>query len=77
MVFQSFNLFAHMSILQNVTLGPVAVSYTHLVRSSRSMMLRRAWRLESGVRPMCAPSATPPCAARFGSSSPCIASKAF
>ena len=25
MVFQSFNLFAHMSILQNVTLGPVEV----------------------------------------------------
>ena len=25
MVFQSFNLFAHMSILQNVTLGPIAV----------------------------------------------------
>ena len=25
MVFQSFNLFAHMSILQNVTLGPIEV----------------------------------------------------
>ena len=25
MVFQSFNLFAHMSILQNITLGPIEV----------------------------------------------------
>ena len=30
-VFQAFNLFPHMSVLENVTLGPrKAVSYTHL-----------------------------------------------
>jgi glutamate transport system ATP-binding protein len=40
MVFQSFNLFAHKTILQNVTLGPVKVR-----RKSRSEAERRAMEL--------------------------------
>ena len=30
MVFQQFNLFPHLSILDNCTLAPISVSYTHL-----------------------------------------------
>ena len=30
MVFQQFNLFPHLSVLENLTLGPITVSYTHL-----------------------------------------------
>ncbi|MBB6170800.1 glutamate transport system ATP-binding protein [Nocardiopsis mwathae] len=40
MVFQSFNLFAHKTVLQNVTLGPVKVR-----RQNRAEAEKRAWEL--------------------------------
>lgn len=40
MVFQSFNLFAHMTILENVTLGPIKVR-----GMSKSKAEERAWEL--------------------------------
>ena len=43
MVFQSFNLFAHKSILQNVTMGPIEVLHTPKARAEEEAMelLRR------------------------------------
>ena len=38
MVFQSFNLFAHKTIRENVTLGPIKV------RGLKKKRRRRAWR---------------------------------
>ncbi len=40
MVFQSFNLFAHMTILENVTLGPIKVR-----KMSKRQAEERAWEL--------------------------------
>lgn len=40
MVFQSFNLFAHMTILENVTLGPIKVR-----KMSKAQAEERAWEL--------------------------------
>ncbi|ASU86350.1 amino acid ABC transporter ATP-binding protein [Nocardiopsis gilva YIM 90087] len=40
MVFQSFNLFAHKTVLQNVTLGPIKVR-----RQNKAQAEKRAWEL--------------------------------
>ena len=36
MVFQQFNLFPHLSILDNCTLAPISVSYTHLTLPTKA-----------------------------------------
>jgi glutamate transport system ATP-binding protein len=52
MVFQSFNLFAHKTILQNVTLGPIEVLKTHKDVAEKEAMelLRRVGVAEQAAK---------------------------
>ncbi|MDF2667497.1 MAG: gluA [Microbacterium sp.] len=55
MVFQSFNLFAHLTILENVTLGPMKVR--KLKKARRRARCWIAWA--SGTRPTSCPLSSP------------------
>ena len=68
MVFQSFNLFAHKTILQNVTLGPMKARGI-----SKAVATRRPWSCSSGSASGTRPTSTPrssPVASSSGSPSP-------
>ena len=69
MVFQSFNLFAHKTILENVTLGPIKVRRQKKARGREA----RRWSCSSGSASATRPRSTPPsspAASSSGSRSP-------
>ena len=65
MVFQSFNLFAHKTILDNVTLAPVKVRRTRRPRRGR-----RRWSCSSGSGSPTRRTSTPPSSPAASSSAP-------